>query len=76
MSDAKKLTAKLVAAGATRERVIEIIDSYGDPIDWSGDTLVDIIAEVWNSDVNSGDDSDGWIINEICQAFNIEEVTE
>lgn len=76
MSDADKLTAKLIAAGADRAKVIAIIDGYGDPIDWSYHSLDSIIAEVWQSDLNSGDDADGWIINEICRTFNVEEVTE
>ncbi len=56
MSDAEKLTIALVKAGATRDKVIEIIDGYGDAIDWSGWTLENIIGEVWNSDANSGDE--------------------
>lgn len=73
MSDAEKLTIELVAAGATRDKVAAIIDGYGDAIDWSGYTLTDIIGEVWNSDLNSGDEPDGYIINEICRQFNVKE---
>ncbi len=76
MSDVDKLTAKLIAAGADRAKVIEIVDGYGDPVDWNYHSLDSIIAEVWKSDLNSGDDSDGWIINEICRQFNVTEVTE
>lgn len=76
MSDAQKLTEKLSAAGADRAKVIAIIDGYGDPIDWRYHSLDSIIAEVWQSDLNSGDEPDGWIINEICRQFNVEEVKE
>lgn len=76
MSDAQTLTEKLIAAGADRAKVIAIVDGYGDPIDWSYHSLDSIIAEVWQSDLNSGDEPDGWIINEICRQFNIDEVTE
>lgn len=76
MTDVDKLTAKLIKAGADRAKVIAIVDGYGDPVDWNYHSLDSIIAEVWQSDLNSGDDSDGWIINEICRQFNIEEVTE
>lgn len=76
MSDAIKLTHKLIAAGADRAKVIEIVDGYGDPVDWNYHSLDSIIAEVWQSDLNSGDDPDGWIINEICRSFNVTEVTE
>jgi len=75
-SDAKKLTMRLLDAGATKLRVIEIINSFGDEIDWGHSSLVDIIGNVWDSDCNSGDLSGSWIINEICRAFNVEEVTE
>ena len=74
MTDVDKLTAKLIAAGADRSKVIAIVDGYGDAVDWSYHSLDSIIGEVWQSDINSGDDPDGWIINEICRAFNVEEV--
>ena len=74
MSDADKLTRKLIAAGANRAKVIAIIDGYGDPVDWNYHSLDSIIAEVWQSDLNSGDDPGGWIINEICSTFNVPEV--
>lgn len=76
MTDADKLTAKLIEAGADRAKVIAIVDGYGDQVDWSYHSLDSIIAEVWQSDLNSGDDPDGWIINEICRNFNVPEVTE
>lgn len=76
MSDVDKLTAQLIEAGADRAKVIAIINGYGDPIDWSYHSLDSIIAEVWQSDVNSGDEWPNWIINEICRTFNVEEVTE
>lgn len=76
MTDSEKLTNALVKAGATRERVIEIIDSYGDSIDWKNWTIENIIAEVWHSDINSGNEPEHYIINEICRAFNIDEVKE
>ena len=76
MSDATKLAIKLAKAGADRQKVIAIIDSYGDPIDWSYYSLDSIIGEVWNSDINSGDEPDNWIINEICRTFNVKEVKE
>lgn len=74
MSDAEILTNKLVDAGATKEKVVAIIDGYGDPIDWSNHSLQDIIGIVWDSDTNSGDDPENWIINEICNQFNVAEV--
>ena len=76
MTDVDILTQKLIDAGADRAKVIEIVNSYGDPVDWSYHSLDSIIAEVWQSDLSSGDDPDHWIINEICRNFNIEEVTE
>ena len=76
MSDAAKLTLKLMQAGATKAKVTAIIDGYGDPIDWSSDSLEQIIGTVWDSDLNSGDEPDGWIINEILTEFNLEEVQE
>lgn len=76
MSDALKLTHKLIKNGADRAQVIEIIDGYGDSVDWSYHSLDSIIAEVWQSDINSGEEPDGWIINEICQQFNIAVVEE
>jgi hypothetical protein len=75
MTDALKLTNKLIKAGADRAKVIAIIDGYGDGPDWSRHSLDSIIAEVWQSDLNSGDEPENWIINEICSQFNIEEVT-
>jgi len=76
MTDSLFLTNKLIAAGADRAKVIAIIDGYGDAVDWSHHSLDSIIGEVWKSDQNSGDEPDGWIINEICRTFNIEEVDE
>ena len=76
MSNATKLAIKLAKAGADRQKVIAIIDGYGDPIDWSYYSLDSIIGEVWNSDINSGEDPDNWIINEICRTFNVKEVKE
>lgn len=76
LTDTDKLTAQLIEAGANREKVIKIVDGYGDSVDWSHHSLDSIIAEVWQSDANSGEEPDGWIINEICRNFNIEEVTE
>lgn len=73
MSDAEKLMNELIEAGADRDKVIAIIDGYGDPIDWDADDLDLIIGEVWDSDLNSGDEPDGWIINEICRTFNLKE---
>lgn len=74
MSDALELTHKLIAQGADRQKVIAIVDSYGDSVDWNYHSLDSIIGEVWNSDLNSGDDPENWIINEICRSFNVEEV--
>lgn len=76
MSDAQALTEKLIAAGADRAKVIAIVDGYGDAVDWNYHSLDSIVAEVWQSDLNSGDDPENWIINEICRTFNVEEVTE
>lgn len=76
MSNATKLAIKLAKAGADRQKVIAIIDGYGDPIDWSYYSLDSIIGEVWNSDINSGEDPDNWFINEICRTFNVKEVKE
>lgn len=76
MTEADKLTAKLIAAGATRATVIPIIDSFGDAVDWRWHSLDSIIAEVWQSDLNSGEEPEHWIINEICRAFNVPEVRE
>lgn len=75
-TDAGRLTIQLMIAGANRKSVIQIINGYGDPVDWNYHSLDSIIAEVWQSDTNSGDDPDGWIINEICRAFNVAEVSE
>lgn len=75
-SDTDLLTAKLINAGADRAKVIAVVDGYGDAVDWSYHSLDSIIGEVWQSDLNSGDDPDSWIINEICRSFNIEEVKE
>jgi len=75
MTDVDKLTNKLIKAGADRAKVIAIVDGYGDSVDWSYHSLDSIIVEVWQSDLNSGDDVSDWIINEICQQFNVEEVT-
>lgn len=76
MSNATKLAIKLAKAGADRQKVIAIIDGYGDPIDWSYYSLDSIIGEVWNSDINSGEDPDNWIVNEICRTFKVKEVKE
>lgn len=76
LSDSEKLTARLIEAGADREKVIAIVDSFGDAVDWSHHSLDSIIAEVWQSDTNTGDDPDSWIINEILRAFDLEEVRE
>lgn len=74
MTDVDKLTKKLIKAGADRQKVIDIIDSYGDPVDWNYHSLDSIVGEVWQSDLNSGEQPDNWIINEICNQFNIKEV--
>lgn len=76
MTDTEKLTVKLIKAGADRAKLIAIIDGYGDSIDWSYYSLDNIIAEVWQSDLNSGEEPEHWIINEICRQFNIKEVKE
>lgn len=75
MNDTERLTARLIENGADREKVIAIINGYSDAIDWSYHSLDSIVAEVWQSDANSGDEPDGWIINEICRQFNVPEVT-
>jgi hypothetical protein len=74
MSDAQELTQRLVTAGADRAKVIAIVDSYGDATDWNYHSLDSIIAEVWQSDINSGDEPENWIINNICEEYNIESV--
>lgn len=74
MSDASKLAFKLEKAGADRAKATAIIDGYGDAVDWSYHSLDSIIGEVWQSDLNSGDAPDDWIINEICRQFNVKEV--
>lgn len=76
LSDTDKLTAQLIEAGADRAKVIAIVDGYGDAVDWSHHSLDSIIGEVWQSDLNSGEDAENWIINEICRNFNVTEVTE
>lgn len=76
LSDADKLTAKLIDAGADRQKVIDIVSGFGDAVDWQYHSLDSIIAEVWQSDIGSGDDPEHWIINEICRNFNVTEVTE
>lgn len=76
MNDVTELALKLAKNGANRQKVIAIIDNYGDSIDWAYHSLDSIIAEIWQSDINSGDSPDGWIINEICRTFNVPEVTE
>ena len=76
MQECEKLCKELIEAGADRAKVIAIVDGYGDAVDWSHHSLDSIIAEVWQSDLNSGDEPDGWIINEICRTFNIKEVKE
>ena len=75
-TDVDILTEKLINAGADRAKVIMILDAYGDPIDWTHYSLDSIIAEVWQSDANSGEDAENWIINEICRTFNVTEVKE
>lgn len=74
LTDTDKLTARLIGAGADRAKVIAIVDGYGDAVDWSYHSLNSIIGEVWQSDLNSGDEPGGWIINEICRTFNVPEV--
>ncbi|HMS92506.1 MAG TPA: hypothetical protein PKC05_03355 [Candidatus Saccharibacteria bacterium] len=74
MTNVDRLTNKLIKAGADRQQVIDIVNSYGDPVDWNYHSLDSIIAEVWRSDLNSGDEPDNWIINAICNQFNIREV--
>lgn len=76
MTDSQELTYKLVKAGANRSKVMVIIDDYGDAVDWSYHSLDSIVSEVWQSDINSGEEPEYWIINEICRAFNIEEIKE
>ena len=76
LSDVDRLTAQLIEAGADRAKVIDIINGYGDPIDWSHHSLDSIIGEVWQSDLNSGDEPEHWIINEICREFNVAERSE
>lgn len=76
MTDVDRLTKKLIDAGADRAKVIAIVDGYGDAVDWNYHSLDTIIAEVWQSDLNNGDEPEGWIINEICRTFNVEEVNE
>lgn len=74
MTPATELAIKLTEAGADRAKVIEAVNGYGDSVDWSYHSLDSIIGEVWNSDLNSGDEPDDWIVNEICRTFNVEEV--
>lgn len=76
MSAVDKLTQQLIAAGADRAKVIAIVDGYGDAVDWSRHSLDSVISEVWQSDLNSGDEPDSWIINEIRRSFNVAEVSE
>jgi len=76
MSDAQILTEELIAAGADRAKVIKIMDSLVDPVDWSYNSLDSMIGDIWESDINSGDDPNNWIINEICRTFNVPEVAE
>lgn len=76
MSDAECLTKFLVSSGATRDNIIAIINEFGDPVDWGDDTLVEIIGEVADSDENSGDSPEGWIINEILRRYNLPELKE
>lgn len=76
MNDVQILTQKLIDAGTDRAKVIDIVDGYGDSVDWNYHSLDSIIGEVWQSDINSGDAPEYWIINDICNHFNIKEVKE
>lgn len=76
MNDSTKLAIKLEKAGANREKVIKIIDGYGDPVDWSYHNLDSIVGEIWQSDINNRNEPNYWIINEICRVFNVNEVKE
>ena len=39
----------------TRQAIIDAIDGYGDPIDWSGWTTRQILEEVKRSDIEAGE---------------------
>lgn len=39
----------------TREAIIDVINSYGDPIDWSDYTTRQILEEVRRSDLEAGE---------------------
>lgn len=43
----------------TREAIIDYINGYGDAIDWSDYTTRQILDEVWRSDCEAGEQTDG-----------------
>lgn len=54
----------------TREAIIDYIDGYGDSVDWGTDTTREILEEVWRSDKEAGEESDGILAN-MSQEFGL-----
>lgn len=53
----------------TREAIIDYIDGYGDPVDWSDDTTREILEEVSRSDIAAGETNNGILASmyeELC----------
>lgn len=58
MTDAEQAIETLLNT-RTREAIIEYINGYGDPIDWSEDSTRQILEEVWRSDQGAGEEDNG-----------------
>lgn len=58
-----ELAIELLVNTKTRQAIIDEIDQYGDPIDWTGYSDRQILEEVWRSDREAGEEMTGILAN-------------
>ena len=51
-----------ILAEMSREKIIENINAFGDPVDWGNQDTREILEEVWQSDCQVGEEEDGILV--------------
>ena len=51
-----------ILAEMSREKILENIDAFGDPVDWGDRDTREILLEVWESDCQVGEEEDGILV--------------
>lgn len=54
-----QIAIEMLVNTKTRQAITDFIDQYGDSVDWTGYSDREILEEVWRSDKEAGEETDG-----------------